>query len=163
MRGTKAILLIIALLLPAAVFVFLKYFGKNQFDVNPLYQESLGDLAEQCPGQYSVPYVVSDTVMAQFNLSTQPSLTIVAFVQNDSLDMKKQLSRVDEQFADTAVALKWVESDTMKLKDCIFFLRGDSSMVMVDNMRRIRGHYIGSSLKDIDRLIVETKIILGQY
>src|SRR5690606_28323379 len=118
MRGTKAILLIIALLLPAAAFVFLKYFGKNQFDVNPLYQESLGDLAEQCPGQYSVPYVVPDTVLARLNFSTQPSLTIVAFAEKDSLDMKKQLNRVHEQFADTAVTLKWVDSDTMKLKEC---------------------------------------------
>jgi protein SCO1/2 len=38
-----------------------------------------------------------------------------------------------------------------------------SKLVLVDKERRIRGYYNGTDEKEVDRLILETKILLHEY
>ena len=53
--------------------------------------------------------------------------------------------------------------DPAFLRECVFLMRGDTPVVVVDNRNRIRGYYYASDRDEVDRMIVEIKIILKQY
>src|SRR5882672_9775545 len=75
----KVIFLFLALLLPIAVFIFLKSFGKNEFAVQPLFQDSVSVPIGCSSFSYPVPYVTPDTVLAQVFHEINDSLALLVF------------------------------------------------------------------------------------
>ena len=73
-RGSKGILLFLALLLPICIFLFLKFFGKNEFAVEPLFTE--GKASDETCFPVSYPYVVSDSVMKDYPLGNDSLLLL---------------------------------------------------------------------------------------
>ncbi len=89
MNLKKSILLFLALLFPACVFVFLKFFGKNEFIVPPLYTDEYPDGMKECGVSITLPYHIPEHVKSSL-LFSQDSLVLVHFGEL-STDSEKQL------------------------------------------------------------------------
>ena len=74
----KGLLMFLALLLPVMIFLFLKTFGKNEFEVPVLFADSVGVACEEYT--YKIPYVIEDSVLKKLSWNEEDSLTIIVFV-----------------------------------------------------------------------------------
>jgi len=171
----KTIFLFLALLLPVLIFIFLHYFGKNEFTVPILYESSAEGIPSDCEREYNFPYQV-ESVNA---ILSGPTVVLFAsgLTQKEYNDVKFQLGRLKGEFGENApgiLSLRQV-GDTPEANDialdslnyleeqkCVF-LAGVNRLVLVDENRYIRGLYKDASLKEIDRLILELKIIKKQF
>lgn len=163
MRGKKIIFLSLALLLPVAIFLFLKFFGKNQFDVPPLHQDSVSNVGN-CTIDYQIPYLLPDSVMDVFRADANVSLYLLNF-STDSSVLQRVLDEVEknEVRITSASSLQAAFPDMSFFKSCILLLRSSDDIVLIDNQSRIRGYYQSSDREEIDRLLVEINIILKKY
>jgi hypothetical protein len=94
-------------------------------------------------------------------------LTLIVFVEDNLIDViNKQHNRIMEEFANDPVVITDIDAgdaNSSLLRNCIFLMPEESDVVLVDFEKRIRGQYDVSSLEEMDRLIVEMKIILKRY
>lgn len=162
MNGKKIVLLSLALLLPVGIFLFLKFFGKNQFDVPPLYQDTV-TVSNQCNFKYEAPYLLPDSIVKSVKGNSNAILTIVNFSADKSV-----LQRISDEFEENNVHI--VEAadtssplNTFYIKVCVLLLKSPFDIVLIDSEKRIRGYYAGNDREEIDRLLVELSIILKKY
>lgn len=163
MKGNKVIFLFLAFLLPVLIFLFLKFFGKNEFVVEPLYITEAPEVPSGC-APVSIPYHVPDSVKNSLTLEND-TLTLLVFGKPDK-EALTQLERVDEEFAGDAIHKKIIgqaDPEYISLKQCIFFLKEPFDIVLVDRRGTIRGQYVNNDREDIDRLLTEIAIILKKY
>lgn len=166
----KAVFLIVTLLVPVAIFTFLKYFGNNKFDVEVLYQDGVPEkYMKECQikiGEYFV---------SEFVLDQKAGLKIAAFDNGgNELEFKNIAIRLSELFNDDINISLLSKTDKQspyyktltvpaenyeKYIGCNFILEDLNQLVLLDEKNRIRGYY-GRDLDEIDRLIVEAKILL---
>jgi hypothetical protein len=163
MKGKKIILLFLALLLPVCVFLFLKTFGKNQFDVPPFYQEELPE--GSCGISYSAPYVLPDSIMRSIkNGKADVSLFLINFSSS-----KEGLPKVHEEVTPEEVSIIPTSDLSMNpdsiafIRDCILIAKPGFDLVLIDNQKRIRGYYKATDREEVDRLLIELEIILKKY
>ena len=168
MRGKKVVYLILALILPVFVFLFLKFFGRNEFEVQPLFQEQI-TVGEGCIGEYKFPYVIPDSLSGQLEIN-EYDLTVIPVVLNydHPQEITNQVKRVEEEFSTASIQIKTLDEnasniDLKAVKTCLLLMPENTSVVLIDRLGRIRGQYDASSLDEMDRLIVEMKIILKRY
>ena len=162
MTSKKILFLFLGLVLPVLVFVFLKMFGKNEFNVPLLYDKGVSEVPQNCDISYSSPYFVPDSVIQAFSLS-EKTLWLINFS-----DSSPRLTDIAAAF-DADVQL--VDRDQFKLsgdrinfiRQCIFLIKSPHSVVMIDGKNQIRGHYDGSDRDELDRLEAEINIILKKY
>jgi hypothetical protein len=163
MKG-KGIILLLALLVPSCIFVFLKMFGRNEFQVVPLFQERPeGGVATSC-GTVAFPYVLPDSVQQQLNLGAD-SIALVLFGTPDK-EAQRQLKRIDEVLAPIQVRRITVTADTPQFgyaRACVFLLPRTADLALIDNKGRIRGQYTANDREEMDRLYTELTIILKKY
>lgn len=175
-KKLKFTYLFLALLLPGVVFVFLKMFGENEFTIPIYYQSSDLGRGSQCADPPKIPYSVSDKSNVPLGI-----ITVVSFEADASLEIARetsnQLNRMIEAYKDQieVVSVSFIQAgdkaQTLILdsvtysneRSCNFLIPKDSSIVLVDSYKRIRGYFIGHSLKDMDRLKTELKILLEDY
>lgn len=186
---TKVLFLFLAFLLPTAIFIFLKSFGKNEFEVPALFNDSGPRPADCNSFRYTFPYSVQDSVLSELKWDNQDSITLVIFDDSipenrhqKSVQVKRILSEFQsENFHIIRVAelsdqgpIKSLNDKVMNLelrhesflifKNCIFLLQGIDNAVLVDSKRRIRGQYNLNDLEDADRLIMqEMNILFKRY
>jgi len=164
MNFKKILFLFLALLLPVAVFLFLKGFGENQFDVPMLFQEQVEKSSACVDFEYATPYTVNDTVLAKLDWNKTDSVTIVFFDDASIENNKKvstQKSRLRTEFSKEK--LGFITTPEVVLKSCIFLMKPADNAALIDSKRRIRGQYNLTDLDEADRLIMESKIILKKY
>lgn len=164
MNGSrKVIYLFLALILPGLVFMFLKYFGENEFAVEPLFVKEVPAPAEGCM-PVLFPYQVPDSVKSRF-ISPGDSLVLIQYGLNEGVSAS-QWRRVLNEYKTEAIHFV-VEPDTtqtaQKTMKCSFLLREPFNGVLVDRRGVIRGQYDFSDREDVDRLIMEIAIILKKY
>ena len=164
MKPKKLIFLTLALALPVAVFVFLKIFGENEFNVPLLHQDGTIPSPENCDFSYKAPYTIPDSLIDILHLKAEDSLYVFYFDPSTGAAMRR-----------VATEAKWLpvqivdrsffphETDERIIRECILLLKPPASVALVDHRNRIRGYYDGSDRDEIDRLLVEIKIILKQY
>ncbi|MEQ9412842.1 MAG: hypothetical protein RIF39_03375, partial [Cyclobacteriaceae bacterium] len=158
------------------IFLFLHFFGKNEFDVPVLYQKA-DEMPVGCELDVTLPYMVkSDKV----NVTGGAVVLFASGLSNGMLDDALfQLSRLEDEFGDDApdiIVLKKSEDELSAVKNEILmdaadyeqeqrcvFLAESNRIVLVDVDTHIRGLYSNATLKEIDRLILELKIIFKQY
>ena len=160
MRGKKVLFLFLALLLPVCIFLFLKIFGKNQFDVAPLHQEEV-IAPTNCDFHYTAPYVVVDSIMQLIRGRGEAQFYLVNFSGDADVS-----GLIRSEIGDTSLRVLnglRLAPEPRFLGTCILLLSPPSDLVLVDNEGNIRGHYQGSDLDERDRLVVELKILLKQY
>jgi hypothetical protein len=158
-RPIKFLLLFLALLLPGLIYVFLKSFGKNEFQVPALFQDEVPVVAGCESYPRVAPYHVPASTVARLGLRSN-SLSLVAFEPNNALPA---LSRVKNEFGDEGFA--YVEpADSLRLSAaCELILQPPANVVLVDGTGLIRGQYDVSDRDEVDRLILEMKILLKKY
>jgi hypothetical protein len=162
MNRTKALFLFLALLLPVCIFIFLRIFGKNEFNVDPLFSVSPPPVLNGCKSA-SAPYFLHDSVRAQLPFGND-SVLVIAFGNGD-LNAVNQLKRLKEEIANLPVGFLTLPGSARHLlwKHCLFFLQEPQDVVAVDAKGRIRGQYTSADREDIDRLLTELTIILKRY
>lgn len=153
----KYIVLVLAFVIPGFVFFFLKKFGKNEFEVAPLYQDVPPVPAAGCPPPGLEPYLVPDAILDSLGEFGSTPLVLYAFMQDN-----QQLRRVKESFNAHEVSLVNITTNHENLARCYLFLTKQKPLVLVDQDRRIRGHYFNTR-EDVDRLLTEAAIILKKY
>ena len=159
MNTKKAVFLFLALLFPACIFVFLKFFGKNEFDVPPLYADVYPPAAAECNVSVKLPYHIPDEVHAALG----DSLTLVHFGTLTNA-AEQQIRRVTNEHGKEFKLRSLHLSDSVsKLKKCVFFLNDQYDLALVDKDGMIRGQYISDDREEVDRLITELSILLKKY
>ena len=156
----KAILLILALLLPVCIFLFLKVFGKNKFSVDPLFTNVLPENAGECDIAIALPYRVPEVVQDSLSLSKN-AMTLIHFGTLEPSE-HNNLKRVKDQHAQ-GVGFIMLPEAAVILKRCVFFLADDNDLVLVDSDGTIRGQYVSADRDEIDRLQTELSILFNEY
>jgi hypothetical protein len=159
MKGKKLFLLFLALLLPSCIFIFLKFFGKNEFEVLPLFTNQLPSIKNDCNYHYTLPYQIADTTLRQMT-DGNDSLICVVFQKQEG----GSLARIQEKYETEPVAWKFLdpEKNSNQMR-CIFVLEKPFNTALVDNKGRIRGQYNSADRDEMDRLLVEISILLKKY
>jgi hypothetical protein len=156
----KGVYLFLALLLPICVFLFLRFFGKNEFTVEPLFYKK-GPEATCFPISY--PYTIPDSVTTRFPMENDSLLLLYFGDRNE--ESVRQRNRAQQAFA--TYPIKSVDADNSETsnyrKKCIFLLKEPSDLVLLDRKGTIRGQYVSADREDVDRLITEVTIILKKY
>jgi len=161
MKGKKLLILFFALLSPVVIFLFLKSFGKNEFDVPVLHADGSIMAPDGCDFDYPTPYRVADTLMLRLGANENDSLYVLYFDTAPST-----IDRVAQEFGTDPVQLIAVAGDDIDrqlIRHCALLMPADSSVALLDNRYRIRGYYNGDDRDEADRLMVEIKILLKQY
>jgi hypothetical protein len=156
MQGKKALFLFLALLLPVGIFVFLKFFGKNEFDVPALYQDK-APIAANCSYKYQAPYFLPDSLMKQLSSGGGNLLYLIHFSELSSR-MKEEIKYSEITFVDGSAVAK---SD--QVKKCVLLIPVSEDLVVVDKDGKIRGYYTSSDREEVDRLLLELEILLKKY
>jgi hypothetical protein len=166
MKATKVFFLFLAFVLPIGIFIFLKLFGRNEFDVAPLY---VTEAPPQVPGcaVAGKPYHVPDSIRTAY-MQPGDSLIIIFFppLTGEALN---QLDRVREQTSNDPVRITEGDStragkfDALQIRRCAFFMEGDVNVVMLDRRGTIRGQYKAADREEMDRLLTEITILLRKY
>ena len=164
MKGKKIIFLILALLLPATIFVFLKLFGRNEFQVPVLHENSIPRRADNCDFTYKTPYRVADSVISALDGEKDDSV----YVFNFDSRLDDAMNRISVEFGDDPVSVVNTADlppkfDARVLRECVLLMDRDTAVAILDNRNRIRGYYDASDRDEVDRMIVEIKILLKQY
>jgi hypothetical protein len=164
MSGKKALFLSLALILPVAIFIFLKIFGRNEFEVPVLYENEKIEVPANCDFEYRFPYRVADSVFSSLTGNQRDSLYVFYFDHS----LNSAIRRVSVEFKGASVkpvaASDLPENTDLRvLRECVLLMGRDTSVALVDHRNRIRGYYNGSDRDEVDRLIVEIKIILKEY
>lgn len=172
----KGLLLFLALMLPVSIFLFLHYFGKNEFEVPVLFQTA-DELPTDCNIEHRFPYKVKS---AEVDVTGGCVVLFSSGLSGKMFDDTMfELSRLQDEFGKRAprvIVLKKTGDHLPSVKNeialnsakytneqrCVF-LAGTNLLVLVDAESHIRGLYADTSLKEIDRLILELKIIFKQY
>ncbi len=92
----KAVFLFLLIILPIAIFLFLKSFGRNEFTIPVYYEQGLGDsLSTPCLNKAKTQYFVSN------NLLPDNKVKVVHFERMDGPLLKlrmEELERVQDVF-----------------------------------------------------------------
>lgn len=165
MNGSrKALYLFLALILPGLVFVFLKYFGKNEFAVEPLFVHEVPAQVSGC-GKVTIPYLLPDSIVVPlFREADSLSLILFGALKGDVIE--SQWKRVQKEInGDPVQFLNYADTSATEhtLRQCTFLLREPFDAVLVDRRGVIRGQYDFSDREEADRLITEVTIILKKY
>ncbi|HCZ37279.1 MAG TPA: hypothetical protein DHV26_15260 [Cytophagales bacterium] len=155
----KFIYLFLALLLPGLIFVFLRKYGKNEFNIPVYYETGVTDAPAAC-GYYPTPYRVVDSILQVIHTANKPILVVA----DSSTDVKRNLSRLKSELNDS-FSVVFPESDSRWASwlDCAFLLQKPWTAVLIDEQGQIRGYYSPASREESDRLLVEVRILLKQY
>ncbi len=156
----KVLILIVALLLPVLIFLFLKIFGKNEFEVKPLHQQDVVSPAG-CDFAYASPYVVADSVMRRIRDHGSAELYLLTFSTDESISDAVTSEVGDNEIRILAASERF--NDLEFVRKCVLLAPSATDLVLVDDRGQIRGYYESTDLDEVDRLVVESKIILKQY
>ena len=174
----KILYLFLALALPGLIFVFLKFFGRNEFEVPIYFQDGLAK-DSICDDSSKEPYRVQDSVFLKINSKAVRASRVVAvypFIKDDL----SELTRIANKFQADSVEVTIVSGMPNLPKSslpvtqlsydafgwivtCALRIREPWSVVLIDNQGRIRGYYDGSRRDEMDRLDLELSILLRKY
>lgn len=147
-------------MLPVLVFLFLKYFGKNEFDVPYPHGTSIQS-PDGCNFEYHVPYQVPDSIVGKAIPDSNGILVLDFSQKHDQLERML----VENFGADVKIAhgLLANRNDEITIKRCVLLMPDQKDIVVIDANRKIRGYYDSRDRDEIDRLKAEILILLKRY
>jgi hypothetical protein len=154
----KKIILFVALPLPVLVFIFLKYFGKNEFDIPVYYSEGVNRELPGCKS-YPTPYVLPDSALNAWGWTGARATLIVL----NEKGIENNLARIADLFEPGDYATLKVKDAPYEVKACMLLAGDTSRVVLIDDKKQIRGYYTPTYDKERNRLGVEIRILLKQY
>jgi hypothetical protein len=183
----KLLFLFFALLLPILIFLFLKSFGKNEFEVPVLFADSVSAPVACSAYVYKTPYVIEDSVLQKISWDKNDSLTIIVFENGGKVNQHERRIQIDRVFTEFKNAslqviciynnqlivttkdkalknLSFTEPEFQTIRNCIFLLSPVNDAVIIDQHKRIRGQYNLLKREDADRMIMqEMNILFKRY
>ena len=153
-------------MLPGIIFVFLKYAGKNEFNVPVYYETGVGIPPASCGLSYGKPYRLPESTRKMMESNHETNILVFP---NTGMDFEKIQTDIDDEFGDGTVWLKnafLLTPDSMEYtqwKKCVFLLNDPWQSVLFDKEGRIRGYYDLRLRDEVDRLRVELKILQKKY
>jgi hypothetical protein len=158
----KNIYLSLALVVPVLVFVFLKFFGTNKFQI-PIFHQFRIEEVSGCRHEFKTPYVVEDSVI-RFLTGKQGETILVVFI---NLQGENKL-RIDKEAVEGRLKIVDMTAGAIsqeKLKDigCTLLKPVTDNAVLIDAKKQIRGYYNLGNREEMDRLQVELKILFNEY
>jgi hypothetical protein len=157
----KFIFLFLGLVLPILIFIFLKVFGRNQFDVPALYADGVPPQAG-CNVTYTKPYVIPDTLWNRLRVPADVKLVVVSYAP-DHASLVPVIDSQRDLWLVRADALEPDDSYATFIRECMFLVKYPVDVALIDRNRNIRGHYNVQDQDELDRLKTEIAIILGNY
>jgi hypothetical protein len=161
-KSKKGVVLMLALAVPGLIFVFLRQFGENKFDVPPLYEggaPTSGNCVQHTQGPYRVPREVLNSLGVG---NQKEALKVISFHDGQLDHVMNQLAHV---FGDSVIRIysaSHLPADSIALlKNCYFFVHEPDNLVLVDSDQRIRGYYNVKRQEELDSLTLESRIILN--
>lgn len=156
----KPIYLLLALAVPAAIFVFLRQCGKNEFTI-PVYYQQAAEVPAGCSGTYAAPYALADSVFSPADWKEA-----VLIVADSSRETVRAVKKISEEFREDSFKVIFPAGEEAQLDRiylCQLFLQKPWTAVLLDSQRRIRGYYAPGTREETDRLAVEINILLKKY
>ncbi len=153
--------LFLALLLPPLIFVFLnlKYFGKNEFDIPVYYNNGVLEIPSECQSLGNGQYYVPDSVLRKWNWKEGNSMLISLASEKTGKELNQLVANAKLE----RLQLASLETSEQRLKNCVLFMKEPWNAVLIDDQKRIRGYYKIGFRDEMDRLEVELKILLNKY
>ena len=170
--------MVVVLLAPGLVFLFLKQFGQNKFDLPVYYPEGNPVLA--CKDTLK-PHRLTSAMVVN-NIVHLPALFYVPGTENKYYpDLKNVLDKYPQigvyavyngeapDGVGRAVPLSFIPDSFLEFINCQLVLGEDRWLheaipfkyVLVDDKARIRGYFMGNRLAEIERLDTELDILLN--
>ena len=174
----KFLYLFLALALPALIFIFLKKFGKNEFQVQTYFVEGLKP-DSICAVSSLGPYQVPDSIVSKIGFK-KPKALRVAIVYPFVKDHLTEVGRIKSKYAQDSVEILILSGVPNNPKSdmpitfldfsnfgnvvwCWLRVAEPFSVVVLDRENNIRGYYDGSKRDEMDRLDMELSILLNKY
>jgi len=171
----KITVLIIALVVPSLIYIFLRSFGENTFNIPIFYDKGIS--IEGCSNQDSIQHLVK---FESYPLEGIRLFYFPKWVNDDAF--LRQCGRINSKWphviftaiADTTyqnnfgnILLVSGEQQLFEIANCVLVLGQDhfiesplyNQLVLVDSKKRIRGYFEGNELKEMDRLDIELDIL----
>lgn len=179
-RFIKIAVLIIALVVPSLIYIFLRGFGENKFEIPVYYTDGIS--IEGCTNQdTAVQHLVE---FESYPLEGIHLFYFPKWVDDDAFF--RQCSRIQSKWpnvlftaiADTTylnnlgnVLLVSGDAHLLEIANCTLVLGQNHSidsplfnqLVLVDSEKRIRGYFTGNELKEMDRLDIELDILSREH
>jgi len=157
----KGFILLFSLLFPIIVFLFLKFYGQNEYELS-VYNSSCSEIIDE--------YIIND-----FNRKNNIRIVDIRMTDNDILvDNYINKLEINDQIEVITLSnklrnLNWLNLVVDKvlierLSECIQNEYLDKSFILLlDKQNRVRGHFYSADRKEIERLDVEIDILLLEY
>lgn len=189
----KPVILAILLVVPVLVYTFLKLFGENRYDIPVYYQSGLRDgiecgsggnqlaalsdrlvtpdkiaifsfLPAGCDEKCQVKRNQLSRVVNYFSPADVVVFSVIYPAVSDSVP--GQLPDVEQDI----VNWQLIETRGETVEDLVVCGLGMAwepssldNFVLVDREQRVRGYYMGNDMEEVDRLIVELRILIDNY
>ena len=153
----KGFVLLFALLFPVIIFLFLKFFGENEYELS-VYNSSCSE---------SIGKIFSDS-----NISLNNIKILDVRLNNDNLLIDNYVNKLDISDEIKVITLsyqprnlKWlnIKVDSLLIKNlttCIENVVFDKSFILLlDNKNNVRGYFNSADRREIERLDVEIDIL----
>jgi hypothetical protein len=157
----KVIILFLGLILPILIFIFLRVFGRNQFDVPALYSEGV-PAQPGCNYTYGKPYLIPDTVWNRLDVPLEAKLVVVSYAPDHSA-LIPVVESSEGIFLVKGDALEPDDFYATFIRECLFLVKYPVNVALIDKSKIIRGHYNVEDQDELDRLKTEIAIILENY
>ena len=157
----KGFILLFSLLFPIIVFLFLKFYGQNEYELS-VYNSSCSEIIDE--------YIIND-----FNRKNNIRIVDIRLTNNDILvDNYINKLGINDQIEVITLSnklrnLNWLnlvvdEVLIERLSGCIQNEYLEKSFILLlDKQNRVRGHFYSADRKEIERLDVEIDILLLEY
>ncbi|MEM6525000.1 MAG: hypothetical protein AAGF85_08770 [Bacteroidota bacterium] len=156
------LILLAILAIPVIIFLFLKSFGNNQFDIPVYYANGASRDFKECTYQsdpFKVPIENGNDKKANLTLFFDDSEQFTATNLINAQSRLETLFPEDLSFITYELDTADDSGELIKLMHCGFVTDTVNQFILHDQYGRIRGYY-NTELEELDRLIVEIKILL---
>jgi hypothetical protein len=210
MKKSKFLILLITLSFPVILYLFLRSYGQNEFDLPVFFENEQKLFCHDSLGSVDDIQLVDlkDSSIVEFSMLYEADYKIIHFpnIQDKEIQtLKNELNRVHNTFGDLSLnilsfissyaeesddfadelflsrsrtkTIVFLEDDKDYLINCIYAfptseweskhpseetISIDKTLVLIDDKNRIRGYYNGYETKEVDRLILEIRVLLSK-
>jgi len=163
----------LSLVLPVVIFLFLKFFGKNQFDL-PVFFENEEEWPTEC-SKPAFPFVINDSIQSKLGIKGLAALILLKPMDPEgSKRLPEEVDttriRVIQLVRDLSCGGIGLNSPFRKILIpcgteiyCALGAGSDESAILADESGRIRSVFKSFEREETDRAIMEIKILLKDY
>lgn len=177
----KILALVSILVIPLLIAVFLKIFGNNEFDIPVYYETGTSHPFKECADFGNEHFFAKELLLDK---TQSDNISLLIFFEEDENFSVNQLtnilSRIQDTFGEKPVEtilygkqnsdnqndnldkfISLTENEFINKMHCQAVTDTVNQFILVDKTARVRGYY-GVELDEVDRMIVEAKILLDE-